>query len=94
MTLAEFVLARIAEDEAAASRWVYDWGGGDLDDLEDRVLRQCEAFRRIVELHEPVDEEPDGWCNRCDGDGWPCGTMAALASIWSDHPDYRQEWAA
>jgi hypothetical protein len=24
---------------------------------------------------------------------WPCGHARLLAAIWSDHPDYRPEWA-
>jgi hypothetical protein len=24
---------------------------------------------------------------------WPCPDLRDLASAWSDHPDYRQEWA-
>jgi hypothetical protein len=25
---------------------------------------------------------------------WPCPEVLDLASVWSDHPDYREEWAA
>lgn len=27
-----------------------------------------------------------------EGD-WPCPTLRLLASQWSDHPDYQQEWS-
>ena len=42
--------------------------------------------------------DPDGiistfpYCLTCDQDA-PCVTLEALAAVWSDHPDYRQEWA-
>ena len=72
-----------------------------------RVLRDVAATRTVVRLHVPVDpDEPDiadvyepQICQTC-GSGepneyprpWPCATLLAVASVWSDHPDYRQEW--
>lgn len=66
-----------------------------------RVLAECEAKRRIVEDHTD-SREPD-YCPRCVKyrDQWegfivycphPCPTLAALASVYADHPDYRDEW--
>lgn len=124
LTVTDFVLARIAEDEAVAraagpdgrplgGHWVsrypdqpdyhmygeYGWfiSGADVetDDSEwgksvadhitrhdpARVLAQCAAMRKIVELAKVYDstglEE----------------VLIRLASIWSDHPDWREEWA-
>lgn len=114
MTITEFLLARIAEDEnvarhpspmfpmVGAAHHSWELGVNTDRDYQDstividpaRVLAECEAKRLIVDLHTPVDDEADGWCNRCDGDGWPCGTMAALASVYSDHPDYDEAWRA
>ena len=65
MTLAEFLLARIAEDEAVAQAashggWIGPesmgaFEGGDTVYIDPaRVLAECEAKRRIVELHAPV----------------------------------------
>jgi len=63
MTLTDFLLARIAEDEERASRTSYYWNEGPdlLDhiethhvDLTARVLAECEAKRRIVALHRPA----------------------------------------
>ncbi len=126
-SISEFLLARIAEDEAAAralvipahdgyqphpelSSWQYAPGGEveyvqtpemlshpysdalyvtlDSEGLSPsvgeaagrhiarhdpaRVLRECEAKRRIVEGHK---------------------TLRALASVYSDHPDYDEAWA-
>lgn len=62
-----------------------------------RVLAQCAAMRKVVDLHDRAHHQ----CVADDEDGpstlWrtsanPCDTLRALASIWSDHPDYRQEW--
>ena len=50
-----------------------------------RVLREVEAKRRVLWLLE-------------GGDAYECSVMEpaikALASIYSDHPDYRDEWRA
>ena len=84
MTLAEFLLARIDEDAerarraAAESDWVndnmplYGWY------LDDRVLAECDAKRRIVSW----------WYN----DDIPDGLLRDLALPYADHPDYQQEW--
>jgi len=67
LTLTEFLLARIAEDEAAA-RESYEavppafgaYGRLMLDAIDylivdpDRVLAECETKRRIVALHRPA----------------------------------------
>jgi hypothetical protein len=70
MTLTEFLLARIAEDEAAARepRWLAFEHGVDSYGQEvfaKRVLAECESKRRIVRVHGPRDGECDV-CNR----GW------------------------
>lgn len=101
VTLTEFLLARIAEDE----KWARQRRDEDFvkhrvgrrphlapDDAE-RVLRQCAAGRRIVELHSG-DEDPNDcppWGRHPDGSE-PCWTLIALASVYADHPDYRGEW--
>lgn len=109
MTLAEFLLARIAEDEAVARRG-YGIRDGlatvDFDEYGDvlvigteRVLAECEAKRRIVELHDSFY----GVCQACIGSPprvgdvvkpalWPCTTLRLLALPFADHPDYREEW--
>jgi Family of unknown function (DUF6221) len=68
----------------------------------DRALAECEAKRRIVELHPVVG---DGVCDTCvvgkwgypaHGDStperWPCGTLRALALTYTDRPGYEPEW--
>lgn len=138
MTLTEFLLARIAEDEAVARRrvgtgfhhferiphegkaggrigyWLDDWQGSGFIDVTEhiarhdpaRVLAECEAKRRIIELHHP--KEPDGcdaWndgrcivCVKfhadmdCEQMAYPCPTIRALAQPYADHPDFDPEW--
>lgn len=119
MTLTEFLLARIAEDEAdarAASTghvWTWDddhetlssdaqtqFGRECIIDTEganppgpapgahiarwdpDRVLAECEAKRRIME--DATNQHTS--CVELD---W---VVQVLASVYADHPDYREEW--
>jgi hypothetical protein len=73
-----------------------------------RVLAECAAKRAIVEEHQPVDytsmgmESPNA-CHICGidagmgewewlRDSWPCPTLRALAAVYADHADYRDEW--
>lgn len=96
-TIADFLLAQIAAAEAVARRIA---AVGSCDPAYDpaRVLAQCEAHRRIVELLTTLDERRavvgvgvDRWL---DGQ-WAVAHAAAtaLAAIWADHDDYREEWA-
>lgn len=73
-----------------------------------RVQSACLVRRLIVRAHRntgpAVRTLPDGTphrtpptCQTCrDAVGepapWPCYTLRVLASEWSDHPDYRDEW--
>ena len=73
-----------------------------------RILAECEAKRRIVELHAPLDmgefygEEPGVLvvCEQCGphedvswrGANHPCPTLRTLAAVYADHADYRKEW--
>ena len=106
MTLTEFLLARIAEDEAWTAEHPH-FGDGSAPDYVPpwwtRVLAECEAKRRIMALHDFDFVAPAGaessWdeftsCRTCRGDSgeYPCPTLRALASVYADHPDYRQEW--
>lgn len=132
-TLADFLLARIAEDEADARLAVECFEGAgspswslsaDGEDVVNgiptgvaelwgprevgqhiarwdppRVLADCEAKRRIVELLGGYDE---GVYNALyDGPGSDCydvvqtaavRTLFAMALPYADHPDYREEW--
>lgn len=79
--------------------WVITEGpDGQLHDPA-RVSRQAAALQAVLDEHQPES----GICGTCrhfdfrydyDPVRWPCPTVRAVASIWSDHPDYRAEWAA
>lgn len=61
-----------------------------------RVLREVAAKRAIMAVHAQLNDSI--WCQTCDpgadpfgdSDAWyPCRTVRALATAWSDHPDYK-----
>lgn len=93
MTLTEFLLARVAEDEVR-SRVLRPGYPSPA-----RMLAECEAKRQIVELateQQKYDEErAAGWDAPYDP-AWSYGgrTLAALALPYADHPDFRDEWRA
>ena len=112
MTLTEFLLARIAEDEDHA-RWAQEGIDNQArlgivlatalthpDAMSPaRVLAECEAKRRLVELHDKPHEHP---CGRLEWIGYRaterveedhgCRTLGLLALPYADHDDYRDEW--
>jgi len=59
-----------------------------------RVLRDVAAKQRILAVHRPYVVEPDQACLGCAGDNvWErCPVLRALAAVYDDHPDYREEW--
>lgn len=98
-TLTEFLLARIAEDEAElGTLMVRDEGAGPnglgwaevgaisevLMTSHARALRECQAKRQIIARY-------DG-CDDCGGSDDPCAALLAIGSVYGDHPDYRDEW--
>ena len=102
--LAEFLLARVAEDEtvARAAR-----GSGLHDDRPavkewiglanpERALVWSDARRRIVALHRivPRPDGADGYVALCAGCGHadPCPTLRLMSLPYAEHPDYREEW--
>jgi hypothetical protein len=106
MTPTEFLLACIADDEAAI---VDDGHAIDCEDaygvhlLPEQARRECEAKRRIVELHAayPVPQAMVyGTVTACEECGsvddspvaWPCPTLRALASVYTDRPDFDPAW--
>lgn len=114
MSIVEFILARIAEDEAIGWGVVADAIGrysaveaqAIISDAEmqgehshasvgvARVLRECEAKRRIVAAHRDVIGDIET-THPCDGTLGviECDTLRALASAYADHPDFDPAWA-
>jgi hypothetical protein len=103
--LTKFGYARLAEDERAD--WhVYDCAGMDFGDgcgcgVPERMRREVAVKRKILALHEPLPSsygEPSV-CPSCWPQPWvgthplaPCPTMRHLVAVYSNHPDYRDEW--
>lgn len=105
MTIVEFLLARIAEDEALVDDCdhstrppigglqsvdiPHEFGGVSLYDF--RLAAECEAKRAAVDL-AILDE--DAACEDDDYNGYGFGDrlLRALAAVYADHPDYRPEW--
>lgn len=102
MTLAEFLLARVVEDEDGPelhARTCSELCAADRSDAicdcdgPQRWAAECEAKRRIVErLRVQVEGvDPIG-----SEELWPYeiawDTLCFLALPYADHPDYREEW--
>ena len=88
LTLTDFLLARIAEDEANADCVVWDNGGMNFEPYHARVLAECEAKRRIVKSFAAGAPYQRGT------DNYATTRMVTrlLALPYADHPDYRDEW--
>ena len=100
--LTEFLLARVAEDEARSSEWTYTQDLGIRTRIvrfhpgagSARVWAECEAKRRIVEdqavyAHDlKVEQTPFA-----EGRLFMATlAVARLAAVYADHPGYREEW--
>jgi hypothetical protein len=94
LTVTEFVLAQIkewerwADDEACKPDW--DLPATDMPSHPARVLAQCAAMRKIVEMFQTARPAMGEW--ESDYASAAYDAVRALASIWSDHPDWREEW--
>ena len=92
VTLTEFLLARIAEDEAQFNAEAHEklgpsLGSGPWCHLP-RPLAECEAKRRVIALHTH-----DGIkCAECRSWDAACPTLRALALGYFDHADYDETW--
>jgi hypothetical protein len=96
-TLADFLLARFAEDEADAQAEVARdlVAHGETDPFyayrfmdPARVLAECEAKRRIVELLAAGGRDEA----RAGMDAARERLLPLLALPYADHPDYRPGW--
>lgn len=100
MELTEFLLARIAEDEALDSgmphrnscRQFGGWPGEPETEVPcscgvtDRILAECEAKRRIVEACDPSGSQGPAHAVLSDI------ALCAMASVYAGHPDYDEAW--
>jgi len=78
MTITEFLEARIDEDWQTA---VDAWCGG-AKEAANRLFAECQAKRAIVE---------ECW-EKYDPGEWGDGALRHLSAVYSDRPDYREEW--
>ena len=87
------------------TRWETDNYGRDFL-TPSAVLAECKAKRAILEEHGPVEDRNwmggeshnHLWCGSCGSlddspAPFPCETSKAIAAVYADHRDYRQEWA-
>lgn len=89
MDLTDFLLARIAEDEARVEGVRQGEGDPDFFWGPDRIRTVCAAHRRIVEHLRTVAEDD------CEYSGWVWFAempLRELAAAHTDHPDYQDEW--
>ena len=105
--LTGFLTARLGEDEAAAKAWL---PLGNPDDSNRnhiarhdpaRVLREVEAKRKILAEYTRVVElrksYPEGYDPNDYHGLYESGLEEAvthLAVVYSDHPDYREDWSS
>jgi hypothetical protein len=66
-----------------------------------RWLAEVEAKSHLVNMHDatawrwagfPRADKHVEYCMRCT-EPTPCTTLRILASVYADHPDYRNEWS-
>jgi hypothetical protein len=100
--LVDFLLARITEDEArprgfGAIAMEVDAEGSPTGRLlvPARILAECEAKRRVVELYLEARRSYE-WDRNDTGfaaEAWAYeAVVKQLALPHADHPDYREEW--
>jgi len=100
MTLNEFLLARIAEDEAVArdalAAEIYTVEHEHMERWHPaRVLAECEAKRGIVELAMSWAQTAEAHPEFRDAGAISIElgyVLRRLAQPYADHPDYREEW--
>lgn len=104
LTITEFLLARITEDELEIgppvdldeSAGPNGIGWADVGGLSDvlmssraRAWAECEAKRRIIEAYIERDQDDDPR----SPDYWDVPVVLEhLAKVYADHPDFDPEW--
>jgi hypothetical protein len=105
MTIVEFLNARLDEEETRELQQTYIEFTADFKQVNykgnPRTLARIAAERAIIRQHgigDGAHECPDGFLDGAKTEphtGWEvvCMTQRHLASVYSDHPDFREEWA-
>lgn len=103
----EWVAKSRLKDQSDVFSWPHEDGQTLSPDLDHsrrhgpaRVLREVAAKRELLELHYDGNPGPGDvhYCGTChdyykhDAEDWPCETVRVLASAYSDHPDFDEEW--
>jgi hypothetical protein len=64
-----------------------------------RMLREIDATRKLLALHQPVEdtEEMQDYCTECDLGRdqypyFPCTTLRLHAAVYDQHPGYLESW--
>ena len=91
--LTEFLLARLTDDEdAIRSRWnaagVTDEAFWGTPLQPSRALAECKPKRSLVGLLQSDSRDPHNAMRR----EWADEILRALAAVYADHADYREEW--
>ncbi len=102
--LADFILARIAEEERACQSRLYGRVAAAAEELVSpgRLMLHCAARRKVVKLHE-IHIVDDGLNAMIDGESgsgragpnerdYLCPTLRLLALPYFDHPDFQPQW--
>jgi hypothetical protein len=97
--LAAFLAARLDEDEAVAKdEHERVWFGPYPETLAERegwiVIQQERALREAAAKRAILNYESAGLLGGLHIDGWGMwrDALKCLAAVYSDHPDYRDEW--
>ena len=101
--LADFLLARFAEEERACQAQLYGRAATAEQLMSPgRLLLHCAARRKVVALHEihvadagrdiMIDGESGSCCGSLSERDFICPTLRVLALAYFDHPDYRSHW--
>ncbi len=91
VTLSEFLLARIAEDEENWRDWLREESPGPWAQL----LAECEAKRHLVELFVSADTHAKRHLDvpmLALTAGAYESALRVLSRPYADHPDFRPEW--
>lgn len=102
MTLIEFLLARIAEDEVVARAALTDGNSNQIWQVQDWIELDAEVLAH-VHRHDPhrVLAECEAkrrivamWLDEARFPDFDCGweVLQMLARSYADHPDYCKDW--